>query len=72
MGPPLPIPPFEKVNFDAVIRDEKACVTTIGRNHKGEIMFAWTQLTQVQDPLRVEAKATKLSVTKAVEWGKTT
>lgn len=33
-------------------------------------MFAWTQLTQVQDPLRVEeAKATKLSVTKAVEWG---
>ena len=34
-----PLPPFLKVNFDASINEEKNCIATMGRNHKGEIIF---------------------------------
>lgn len=33
--------PFVKVNFDTAISEDKAYIAAIGRNHKGELIFAF-------------------------------
>ena len=46
-----PIPHSVKVNFDATINKEKDWIEMEGRNHKWEVIFVWTEITEDQDPL---------------------
>ena len=34
---------WSKLNFDAIIRDEKTTITLVSRNDKGNIWMAWAE-----------------------------
>lgn len=57
-----------KINFDSILRDKRACIATVGRNHKGDILFAWTESIEDQDPVVAEAKVALMAVEKSASF----
>ena len=43
---------FVKIDSNAAINKEKACIVAVGRNYKGEVVFVLTEITHEQDPLK--------------------
>ena len=42
---------FVKIDSNAAINKEKACIVAVGRNYKG-VVFVLTEITREQDPLK--------------------
>ena len=55
------------MNFDVAIREEKACIIAVIKDHKAECLVAWTVFTEVIDPLTVLPKDALLLLTKVKE-----
>ena len=56
------LPALVKVSFDVAKSEEKTCLVVVERNHKREIIFAWTELTQDQGLLKAKAKGSRMLV----------
>ena len=64
-----PFPPNVKLNFDAAIGEEGACIAVVCRDHKAKVLFVWTDLIDSTDPLLAEARAALLAIQKILEAG---
>ena len=54
-----------------VALDHFAWLVAVCKGHKREVKHVWTELIKGEDPISVEAKATFMVVTKALEVGVT-
>ena len=64
-----PSPPHIKLNFDAAIGEGVVGLAMVCRDHMAKILFIWTDLIQLDDPLMAEANAAFLAAKKATEIG---
>ena len=64
-------PPYGwvKLNFDVAVREEKTSLAIVGRDDKGDLMFAWAKQIEPGSPLMGEAKATLCAIKRAIENG---
>ena len=64
-------PPYGwvKLNFDVAVREEKTSLAIVGRDDKGELLFAWAEQIEPVSPLVGEAKATLCAIKRAIENG---
>ena len=64
-------PPYGwvKLNFDLAVREEKTSLAIVGRDDKGDLMFAWAKQIEPGSPLMGEAKATLCAIKRAIENG---
>uniref|UniRef100_A0A2N9HPK1 Reverse transcriptase domain-containing protein n=1 Tax=Fagus sylvatica TaxID=28930 RepID=A0A2N9HPK1_FAGSY len=64
-----PNPPSIKINFDAAMGVERVGLAAVCRDHKAKVLFIWSAVHDLIDPLLAEAKAALLAVNKAFEAG---
>ena len=64
-----PNPPSIKINFDAAVGVECVGLSVVCRDHRARVLFIWTVVHDLIDPLLAEAKAALLAVRKAFEVG---
>jgi hypothetical protein len=64
-----PNPPSIKINFDATVGVERVGLATVCRDYRARVLFIWTAVYDLIDPLLAKAKATLLAVRKAFEVG---
>ena len=64
-------PPYGwvKLNFDVVVREEKTSLAIVGKDDKGELLFAWAEQIEPGSPLVGEAKAALCAIKRATEMG---
>ena len=64
-------PPYGwvKLNFDLAVREEKTSLAIVGRDDKGDLMFAWAKQIEPGSPLMGEAKAALCAIKRAIENG---
>ena len=64
-----PNPPSIKINFDAAVGVECVGLSVVCRDHRARVLFIWTVVHDLIDPLLAEAKTALLAVNKAFEAG---
>ena len=64
-----PNPPSIKINFDAAMGVERVGLAAVCRDHKAKVLFIWSAVHDLIDPLLAEAKTALLAVNKAFEAG---
>ena len=58
-----------KLNFDAAVREEKTSLATVGRDDKGDLIFAWAEQVEPGSPLVGVAKVALCAIKRAIENG---
>jgi ribonuclease HI len=64
-----PTPPHIKLNFDAAISEGVTGLAVVCRDQMAKLLFIWTDLIKLDDPLMAEANAALLATRKATEVG---
>ncbi len=62
-------PPHIKLNFDVAISEGVAGLAVVCRDHMAKLLFIWTDLIKLDDPLMAEVNAALLAARKAIEVG---